>query len=122
MLTTCEHLMADICAGLGAELREFNGQTDHIHLLVHYPPSLAVSMLVNRPKGVSSRRLAPAIPNTGSEVPVGQELLVTVLLRRLLRRTPDHHQALHRTTKPPPLTSKQPPPPATKTGSASSRP
>jgi putative transposase len=57
MLTTCEHLTADICAGLGGELREFNGQTDHVHLLVHYPPSLAVSMLVNRLKGVSSRRL-----------------------------------------------------------------
>jgi putative transposase len=57
MLTTCKHLMADIWPGLGGELREFNGQTDHVHLLVHYPPNLAVSMLVNRLKGVSSRRL-----------------------------------------------------------------
>ena len=57
MLTSCEHLMADICLSLGGELREFTGQTVHVHLLVHYPPSLAASMLVNRLKGVSSRRL-----------------------------------------------------------------
>jgi putative transposase len=62
MLTSCEHLMADICVGLGGELREFNGETDHVHLLVHYPPSLAVSMLVNRLKGVSSRRLRQQYP------------------------------------------------------------
>jgi putative transposase len=35
MLTSCEHLMADICISVGGELREFNGQTDHVHLLVH---------------------------------------------------------------------------------------
>jgi putative transposase len=62
MLTSWQHLMADICAGLGGELREFNGQTDHVHLLVHYPPSLAVSMLVNRLNGVSSRRLPQQYP------------------------------------------------------------
>lgn len=57
MLTYCERLMADICVDLGAELREFNGETDHVHLLVHYPPSLSISALVNRLKGASSRRL-----------------------------------------------------------------
>jgi putative transposase len=46
-----------VCAGLGAELRAFTGETDHVHLLVHYPPSLAPSTLVNSLKGVSSRRL-----------------------------------------------------------------
>ncbi len=62
MLTSCEHLMPDICLSLGGELREFNGETDHVHLLLHYPPSLAVSMLVNRLKGVSSRRLRQQYP------------------------------------------------------------
>ena len=45
-----------MCTGITAELREFNGDTDHVHLLVHYLPSLALSVLVNRLKGVSSRR------------------------------------------------------------------
>lgn len=57
ILTRCEEIMRDVCGGFGAELREFNGETDHVHLLVHYPPSLAPSTLVNSLKGVSSRRL-----------------------------------------------------------------
>lgn len=36
--------MRDVCAGLGAELREFNGETDHVHLLVHHPPCLTLSI------------------------------------------------------------------------------
>ena len=62
MLTFCEHLMRSVCADLDAELREFNGETDHVHLLAHYPPSLALSVLVNRLKGVSSRRLRQQYP------------------------------------------------------------
>jgi putative transposase len=41
----------------GATLREFNGEDDHVHLLVDYPPKVAVSALVNSLKGVSARRL-----------------------------------------------------------------
>ena len=63
MLTSWEHLMADIWLSLGCELREFTGETDHFYLLVHYPPRLAVSMLVNRLTGVSSpRRLRRQYP------------------------------------------------------------
>jgi putative transposase len=37
MLTFCEQLMPHACTGLATELREFNGETDEVHLLVHYP-------------------------------------------------------------------------------------
>jgi putative transposase len=57
MLTRCEEIMREVCEGFGAELREFNGETDHVHLLVQYPPNVALSRLVNSLKGVSSRRL-----------------------------------------------------------------
>jgi putative transposase len=57
MLTRCEAIMRDVCAGFEAELREFNGEGDHVHLLVHYPPKVALSKLVNSLKGVSSRYL-----------------------------------------------------------------
>ncbi len=57
MLTACERVMRGLCAEMGAELREFNGETDHVHLLVHYPPRLPVSTLVNRLKGVSAHYL-----------------------------------------------------------------
>lgn len=62
ILTRCEEIMRDVCGSLGAQLREFNGETDHVHLLVHYPPTLALSTLVNSLKGVSSRRLRQQFP------------------------------------------------------------
>jgi putative transposase len=57
MLTACEQVMRDLCAEMGAELREFNGADDHVHLLVWYPPKLSISTLVNRLKGVSAHYL-----------------------------------------------------------------
>ncbi len=50
-------IFSSVCQDFGAELVEFNGEGDHVHLLVHYPPKVAVSRLVNSLKGVSSRRL-----------------------------------------------------------------
>jgi putative transposase len=30
MLQRCEQIMRDVCTGFGAELREFNGENDHV--------------------------------------------------------------------------------------------
>jgi hypothetical protein len=38
-----------------SELVDFNGEDDHVYLLVIYPPKVAISALVNSLKGVSSR-------------------------------------------------------------------
>ena len=46
-----------VCADFGAALVECNGEDDHVHLLVEYPPQIAISRLVNSLKGVSARRL-----------------------------------------------------------------
>ena len=51
MLSFCEHTMRAVCAELDAELVEFNGEADHVHLLIAYPPTLAISTLVQRHKG-----------------------------------------------------------------------
>ena len=48
-------LFGKVCAGFEAHLIEMDGEDDHVHLLVEYPPKLAVSALVNSLKGVSSR-------------------------------------------------------------------
>lgn len=40
-----------------SELIEFNGEDDHVHLLINYPPKVQLSKLVNSLKGVSSRLL-----------------------------------------------------------------
>ena len=45
------------CNNLEVDLMEFNGESDHVHLLVNYPPKLSVSILVKQLKGVSSRKL-----------------------------------------------------------------
>ncbi|OEV04340.1 hypothetical protein AN216_07410 [Streptomyces oceani] len=49
--------MRKVCEDFEAELKEFNGERDHVHLLVHYPPKVAVSKLVNSLKRVSARRI-----------------------------------------------------------------
>lgn len=48
---------ASVCADFDVELVEMDGEQDHVHLLINYPPKLAVSNLVNSLKGVSSRLL-----------------------------------------------------------------
>ena len=49
--------MRDVCADFGAEMAEFNGEPEHVHLLVNFPPTVATSRLVNSLERVSSRRL-----------------------------------------------------------------
>jgi REP-associated tyrosine transposase len=62
-LERMEQIMRDVCSDFGAELAEFNGEADHVHLLVNFPPTVAVSRLVNSLKGVSSRRLRQEFPD-----------------------------------------------------------
>jgi putative transposase len=51
ILTSCEDIMRTMCAELDAELAEFNGEANHVHVLVVYPPTLAMPTLVQRLKG-----------------------------------------------------------------------
>jgi putative transposase len=53
---------AKVCQDFEAVLVESNGEDDHVHLLVEYPPKVALSRLVNSLKGVSSRRLRQQHP------------------------------------------------------------
>jgi len=63
MPTFCEHTMRAVCAELDIELVEFNGEADHAHLLVAYPPTLVISMLVQRLTGRTAYAgVAPNIP------------------------------------------------------------
>lgn len=50
-------IFTKVCNDFGAELVEFDGERDHVHLLINYPPKVAISVLVNSLKGVSSRML-----------------------------------------------------------------
>jgi Transposase IS200 like len=54
--------MRAVCTDFGCELVECNCEAEHVHLLVHFSPTVALSRLVNSLKGVSSRRLRHEFP------------------------------------------------------------
>jgi Transposase and inactivated derivatives len=56
-------MFAKVCEDMEASLVEMDGEDNHVHLLVEYPPKLAVSVLVNSLKGVSSRLLRKERPD-----------------------------------------------------------
>ena len=41
---------------------EYNGEAEHVHLLLTHPPTVQLSRLVNSLEGVSSRRLRQEFP------------------------------------------------------------
>jgi putative transposase len=51
MLTFGEHTTHAVCADLDVEVAECNGGVDHVHLLVHRPPTLAIPALIHRLNG-----------------------------------------------------------------------
>ena len=55
ILDDLKDIFASVCHDFEAELVEFDGEYDHVHLLVTYPPKIAIAALVNSLKGVSSR-------------------------------------------------------------------
>ena len=55
VLAALKEIFASVCQDFEAELVEFDGEKDHVHLLINYPPKVSVSRLVNSLKGVSSR-------------------------------------------------------------------
>ena len=50
-------IFESVCTDFEAQLVEFDGEGDHVHLLVNYPPKVSISKLVNSLKGVSSRMI-----------------------------------------------------------------
>src|SRR2546421_11107968 len=52
---TLRDIFTKVCQDFEAVLVDTHGEDDHVHLLVEYPPKVALSILVNSLKGVSSR-------------------------------------------------------------------
>lgn len=55
-------LFSRVCNDFESILKECDGEEDHVHLLVEYPPKISVSKIVNSLKGVSSRMLRLKYP------------------------------------------------------------
>jgi putative transposase len=52
-----------VCGDFEAQLVAMNGEAEHVHLLINYPPKHSVSSIVNSLKGVSSRLLRSERPD-----------------------------------------------------------
>ena len=55
-------IFTKVCSDFEAELVSIDGEDDHVHLLVEYPPKVPVASMVNSLKGVSSRLLKQRHP------------------------------------------------------------
>lgn len=68
ILEDLQLIFLSVCKDFESVLVEFDGEGDHVHLLVEYPPKIPVSKLVNSLKGVSSRMIRkkqyPSIKNS----------------------------------------------------------
>lgn len=62
ILDEMKAIFQKVCLDFESSLEEFDGEKDHVHLLVNYPPKVSVSKLVNSLKGVSSRLLRKKFP------------------------------------------------------------
>jgi putative transposase len=82
-------IFASVSVDFEAKLVEFDGEDDHGHLLVEYPPKVTVSKLVNSLKGVSSllirKRTIPALGRNCGARPYGRPVFLpgVVAVRRL---------------------------------------
>jgi putative transposase len=55
-----EKSFKEVADKMDFQVLEFNGEGNHVHALIEYPPKLSVSQIVNALKGVSSRRYGQA--------------------------------------------------------------
>lgn len=70
-LSLIETSFNEVAKKMDFQVLEFNGESDHIHVLIEFPPKLSISQMVNALKGVSSRRYGQA----GYPKPYGKEAL-----------------------------------------------
>jgi putative transposase len=70
-LAVVEKSFTEVARKMDFQVLEFNGETDHIHALIEFPPKLSISQIVNALKGVSSRRYGQA----GYKKPYGKDAL-----------------------------------------------
>jgi putative transposase len=81
--TRMEETARDLCADFDTEFVEFNGEANHVHLLVDFPAKVAVSKLVNSTEGVSSRWMRQELPDQRQ------------------RHTTQRREVVHRAAEPP---------------------
>ena len=59
-LLLVEESFREVALKMNFNVLEFNGEGNHVHALIEYPPKLSISQVVNSLKGVSSRKYGQA--------------------------------------------------------------
>lgn len=85
ILDDMRQIFESVCTDFEAQLVEFDGENDHVHLLVNYPPKVSISKLVNSLKGVSSRmirqkKIIPVFVRNFGVVRCGRRLILRVVV------------------------------------------
>ncbi len=63
MLKRLKDIFTETCQKWDCELKEFNGEDNHCHLLIAINPKAQISSLANNLKTVSSRRIRKEFPD-----------------------------------------------------------
>jgi putative transposase len=88
MLARVREMAATRCTGWGGSLLEFNGEADHVYLLVALPPNLDLSRFVNNLKTTSSRLLRKEFADRLKAGPSQARILVPLVVYHHVWRGP----------------------------------
>ena len=78
-MTALKATFSEVCSSLNAELIEFSGETDYVHLLVSAPPCLSISRLVAHAEKRIFSTYSQTILESNQEKTMGKSLLDTKL-------------------------------------------
>jgi putative transposase len=77
LLKELESIFKSILVTRDCELIEFNGEADHVHLLVSYKPDISISNLVANLKATASKQLWQKYPDILAKTYWGKKVLWT---------------------------------------------
>src|SRR5260370_32356964 len=88
-------IFAELCKDFEAELVESDGEDDHVHLLVNYPPKVSVSSLVNSPeRRFEQDAREEELPEHSAQA-MGRCAVLAILREQLWRGADCHHPTVH---------------------------
>ena len=96
-LLLVEESFKEVALKMNFDILEFNGEGNHVHALIEYPPKLSVSQIVNSLKGVSSRKYGQA----GYKKPHPESLWSPSYFAVSVGGAPIEINKIHKRTKPP---------------------
>ena len=87
ILRELRNIFSLVCVRFESKLLEFDGEADHVHLLVGYPPKVTISKLVQALKGYSSLMIRKKNYPSTTKKSLGESSLVTILFCMQLWRS-----------------------------------